>query len=107
MVRMADGTGPASRSRHLSGGPSGRSEVRDGGLHEARHTAATALLTLCVPERVVMQITDREPGTTAQMRARYLQMPDAMLKDVARKLADAIWGPSDKRPVDKDQDKES
>jgi hypothetical protein len=27
------------------------------------------------------------------MRARYLHVPDAMLKDVAKKIADAIWDP--------------
>jgi integrase len=40
------------------------------------------------------------------MRARCLHAPDAMLKDVARKLADAIWGPA-APAVDKNQDNES
>ncbi len=40
------------------------------------------------------------------MRARYLHVPDAMLKDVARKIAAAIWGPSETPPVDKNQDNE-
>lgn len=39
------------------------------------------------------------------MRARYLHVPDAMLKDVARKIADAIRGPSGSA-VDKNQDNE-
>ena len=38
------------------------------------------------------------------MRARYLHVPDAMLGDVARKIADAIWGASETPAVDKDQD---
>ncbi|MDI5971505.1 site-specific integrase [Streptomyces sp. SL13] len=81
-------------------------DVHDGRLHDARHTAATVLMLLGVPDRVIDQIMGWEPGTSAQMRARYLHVPDAMLKDVARKLADAIWGTPEKRPVDKNQDNE-
>lgn len=63
--------------------------VRDGRLHDARHTAATVPMLLGVPARVM----GWEPGTSARMRARYLHVPDAMLKDVAKKIADAIWDP--------------
>ncbi|MDF4254358.1 site-specific integrase [Streptomyces sp. WMMB303] len=80
--------------------------VRDGRLHDARHTAATVLMLLGVPDRVIDQIMGWEPGTSARMRARYLHVPDAMLKDVARKIADAIWGPSETPSVDKNQDNE-
>jgi hypothetical protein len=38
------------------------------------------------------------------MRARYLHVPDAMLKDIARKIAGAIWGTSGTPSVDKNQD---
>ncbi|MGX1504650.1 UNVERIFIED_CONTAM: hypothetical protein RKD43_003275 [Streptomyces graminofaciens] len=62
---------------------------------------------LGVPDRVIDQIMGWEAGTSSRMRARYLHVPDAMLKDVARKLADAIWGPSPEDPMDKDQDNES
>ncbi|MFJ3137067.1 tyrosine-type recombinase/integrase [Streptomyces sp. NPDC086843] len=78
--------------------------VRDARLHDARHTAATVLMLLGVPDRVIDQIMGWEPGTSARMRARYLHVPDAMLKDVARKIADAIWGRPEKPPVDKNQD---
>ncbi|EDY42973.1 tyrosine-type recombinase/integrase [Streptomyces sp. SPB074] len=78
--------------------------VHDGRLHDARHTAATVLMLLSVPDRVIDLIMGWEPGTAARMRARYLHVPDAMLKDVARKLAEAIWGASDAGPVDKNQD---
>jgi integrase len=81
--------------------------VRDARLHDARHTAATVLMLLGVPDRVIDQIMGWEPGTSARMRARYLHVPDAMLKDVAQKLAEAIWGPSEKGSVDKDQDNEA
>ncbi len=78
--------------------------VHDGRLHDARHTAATVLMLLSVPDRVIDLIMGWEPGTAARMRARYLHVPDAMLKDVARKLAEAIWGASDTGSVDKNQD---
>jgi len=50
-------------------------------------------MLLGVPARVIDQIMGWEPGTSARMRASYLHVPDAMPKDVARKLAEAIWGP--------------
>ncbi|MGW0136055.1 tyrosine-type recombinase/integrase [Streptomyces sp. NPDC003299] len=80
--------------------------VRDARLHDARHTAATVLMLLGVPDRVIDQIMGWEPGTSARMRARYLHVPDAMLKDVARKIAEAIWGSPETPPVDKNQDNE-
>ncbi|WP_030892474.1 tyrosine-type recombinase/integrase [Streptomyces sp. NRRL S-1868] len=80
--------------------------VRDGRLHDARHTAATILMLLGVPDRVIDQVMGWEPGTSARMRARYLHVPDAMLKDVARKIAEAIWGSPEKSTVDKNQDNE-
>ncbi|MBW8735599.1 MAG: site-specific integrase [Streptomyces turgidiscabies] len=80
--------------------------VRDGRLHDARHTAATVLMLLGVPARVIDQIMGWEPGTSDSMRARYLHVPDAMLKDVARKIAEAIWGPPQTPTVDKNQDNE-
>ncbi|MEY9938141.1 integrase [Streptacidiphilus sp. MAP5-52] len=82
------------------------SRVRDGRLHDARHTAATVLMLLGVPDRVIDQIMGWEPGTSARMRARYLHVPDAMLKEVARKIAGAIWGPAETGLVDKDQNNE-
>lgn len=57
-----------------------------------------------VPACVIDQIMGWEPGTSASMRARYLHVPDAMLKDVARKIAEAIWGPPEAPAVDKNQD---
>lgn len=85
----------------------GDAGVRDARLHDARHTAATVLMLLGVPDRVIDQIMGWEAGTSARMRARYLHVPDAMLKDVAQKIGEAIWGPSEKGLVDKDQDNET
>lgn len=81
--------------------------VRRAPLHVARHTAATVLMLLGVPDRVIDQIMGWEPGTSARMRARYLHVPDAMLKEVAGLIAKAIWGAPGKAPVDKNQDNES
>ncbi|MFE9931809.1 tyrosine-type recombinase/integrase [Streptomyces sp. NPDC005533] len=85
----------------------GDAGVRDARLHDARHTAATVLMLLGVPDRVIDQIMGWEAGTSSRMRARYLHVPDAMLKDVAQKIGEAIWGPSQKVLVDKDQDNET
>ncbi|MFI6085630.1 tyrosine-type recombinase/integrase [Streptomyces sp. NPDC051217] len=84
----------------------GRRGISGARLHDARHTAATVLMLLGVPDRVIDQIMGWEPGTSAGMRARYLHVPDAMLKDVARKIAEVIWGPQEKLAVDKNHDNE-
>lgn len=64
----------------------------DARLHDARLTAATVLMLLGVPDRVIDQTMGGEPGTSASMRARYLHVPDAVLEDVGRKIADVLWG---------------
>jgi integrase len=51
--------------------------VRDGRLHDARHTAATVLLILGVPDAVVDAIMGWEPGKSARMRRRYRTSPAA------------------------------
>ncbi len=49
----------------------------------------------------------RAAGTSPRMRARYyLHVPDAMLKDVAQKLAAAIGGAAPSALVDRDQNNE-
>ncbi len=80
--------------------------VRDGRLHDARHTAGTVLMLLGVPDRVIDQIMGWEPGGAARMRARYLHVPDYLLKEVAQKIGTAIWGAPETALVDKDQDNE-
>lgn len=81
-------------------------EARDARLRDARHTAATVLMLLGIPDRVIDQIMGWEAGASSRMRARFLHVPDAMLKEVAQKLADAIWGPAPNALVDKDQNNE-
>lgn len=63
-------------------------DVRDGRLHDARHTAATVLLILGVPERVVMQIMG---WSSTAMAARYQHVTDGILSDVAERVGGFIW----------------
>ncbi|MEU6509250.1 site-specific integrase [Streptomyces sp. NPDC046942] len=67
--------------------------VRDGRLHDARHTAATVLLILGVPDVVVDAIMGWEPGGAARMRARYMHVTGVMLRKVAQQVGDALWAP--------------
>ncbi|CUU60461.1 Site-specific recombinase XerD [Parafrankia irregularis] len=61
--------------------------VRDARLHDARHTAATALLLLGVPDRIVMGIM----GWSSDMRRRYQHVTDPMLRDAADKVGRLLW----------------
>ncbi|MEU6682663.1 tyrosine-type recombinase/integrase [Streptomyces sp. NPDC046832] len=63
-------------------------KVRDGRLHDARHTAATVLLILGVPERAVMGLMG---WSTTAMAARYQHMVDAVRTDIARQVDGLIW----------------
>lgn len=57
-------------------------------LHDARHTAATVLLILGVPERVVMQIMG---WSSTAMAARYQHVTGGILADVAKRVGGLIW----------------
>ncbi|NEB20521.1 tyrosine-type recombinase/integrase [Streptomyces coelicoflavus] len=67
-------------------------KVRDGRLHDARHTAATVLLILGVSERAVMGLMG---WSTTAMAARYQHMVDSVRSDVARQVDGLIWKPDD------------
>ncbi|MFE9238667.1 tyrosine-type recombinase/integrase [Streptomyces sp. NPDC007007] len=73
--------------------------VRDGRLHDARHTAATVLLILGVSERAVMGLMG---WSTTAMAARYQHMVDTVRTDVARQVDGLIWKPAGERPDDDD-----
>lgn len=73
--------------------------VRDGRLHDARHTAATVLLILGVSERAVMGLMG---WSTTAMAARYQHMVDTVRTDVARQVDGLIWKPAEERPDDGD-----
>lgn len=64
--------------------------VRDGRLHDARHTAATVLLLLGVPEVIVDAIMGWEPGGVARMRARYMHVTGPMLRKVADQVDEKL-----------------
>ncbi|MDQ7906874.1 site-specific integrase [Phytohabitans sp. ZYX-F-186] len=66
--------------------------LRDGRLHDARHTAATVLLILGVPERAVMGIMG---WATTGMAARYQHLTDPIWADVAKRVDGLIWKPAD------------
>jgi integrase len=68
--------------------------VRDGRLHDARHTAATVLLVLGVPERTVMGIMG---WSSTAMAARYQHVTDPIRRQVADQVGGLLW--ADQRPV--------
>ena len=63
--------------------------LRDGRLHDARHTAATVLLILGVPERAVMGIMG---WSTTAMAARYQHVTGVVRGDAAQRVGGLIWG---------------
>ncbi|GAA2662750.1 site-specific integrase [Streptomyces aculeolatus] len=74
-------------------------KVRDGRLHDARHTAATVLLILGVSERAVMGLMG---WSTTAMAARYQHMVDSVRSNVARQVDGLIWKPDGDGPDDDD-----
>ncbi len=62
--------------------------VRDARLHDARHTAATVLLILGVPERAVMGIMG---WSHTAMAARYQHVTTAIQRDIAGRVGGLIW----------------
>jgi len=62
--------------------------LRDGRLHDARHTAATVLLLLGVPERAVMGLMG---WSTTAMAARYQHITEPIRRDVAARVGGLIW----------------
>lgn len=62
--------------------------IRDARLHDARHTAATVLLLLGVPDRAVMGIMG---WSKADMAAKYQHLTHAVRSDVAAKVDSLLW----------------
>jgi integrase len=62
--------------------------VREGRLHDARHTAATVLLVFEVPDRVIMDVMG---WSNAAMAKRYQHITATVRKDVATRLDGLIW----------------
>jgi integrase len=68
--------------------------VRDGRLHDARHTAATVLLVLGVPARTVMGIMG---WSSTSMAARYQHVTDPIRRAVADQVGSLLWSEDDGR----------
>jgi integrase len=62
--------------------------VREARLHDARHTAATTLLLLGVPERAVMYIMG---WSNAAMVKRYAHVTARLRRDIADRLNAYLW----------------
>lgn len=69
-------------------------KVRDGRLHDARHTAATVLLMLGVAERAVMGLMG---WSSPAMAKRYQHMVDAVRDAVAEQVDGLLWKPDTAR----------
>jgi integrase len=63
--------------------------VREARLHDARHTAATVLLLLGIPERVVMEFMG---WSNTAMAKRYQHVTAALRQDVAQRINGLLWG---------------
>jgi integrase len=72
--------------------------VRDGRLHDARHTAATVLLLLGVSERAMMGIMGWSNPAMAQ---RYAHMVDPLRRDIAARVDGLLWAASPTQPEPK------
>ena len=66
-----------------------RAGVRHARLHDARHTAATVLLVLGVPERTVMSIMG---WSSTSMAARYQHVTDPIRREVASRVGGLLFG---------------
>ncbi len=62
--------------------------LREGRLHDARHTAATVLLVLRQPTATVMSLMG---WSSESMAARYQHVTDAMRSQVASQVGQLIW----------------
>jgi len=62
--------------------------IRDGRLHDARHTAATVLLLLGVPERAVMDVMG---WSSSAMVKRYQHITAPVRADIAKRVGGLIW----------------
>lgn len=69
--------------------------VGDGRLHDARHTAATVLLLLGVPERAVMGVMG---WSNTAMAARYQHLTAVVQRDIAARVGGLIWQAGDGVP---------
>jgi integrase len=62
--------------------------VRNARLHDARHTAATVLLLLEVPERAVMEFMG---WSNSSMAKRYQHVTAVLRGNIAKRLNGFLW----------------
>ncbi len=62
--------------------------IRDGRLHDARHTAATVLLLLGVDQRSMMGIMG---WSNPAMATRYAHMVEPIRQDIAARVSGLLW----------------
>ena len=62
--------------------------VREARLHDARHTAATTLLLLGIPERAVMEVMG---WSNSAMVRRYAHVTARLRRDIADRLNAHLW----------------
>ena len=68
--------------------------IRDGRLHDARHTAATVLLLLGVDQRSMMSVMG---WSNSAMTLRYANMVQPVRQDIAGRLNELLWQPDESR----------
>jgi integrase len=69
-----------------------RADVPERRLHDARHTAATVLLLLQIPDRTVMGVMG---WSNTAMAARYQHIIAAIRRDVASSVGGLLWQSTD------------
>jgi integrase len=74
-----------------------RADVPERRLHDARHTAATVLLLLQIPDRTVMGVMG---WSNTAMAARYQHIVAAIRRDVASSVGGLLWQENEHEPND-------
>ena len=75
--------------------------IRNGRLHDARHTAATVLLLLGVPERAVMDVMG---WSSSAMVERYQHITAPVRMDIAERVCGLLWTPVPAKEVPNDEE---
>ncbi|HVQ90541.1 MAG TPA: site-specific integrase [Mycobacteriales bacterium] len=75
-------------------------DVRDGRLHDARHTAATVLLVLGVAERAVMGLMG---WANTAMATRYQHVTPKVRADIAKLIDGLLWATNEENDADVDR----
>ena len=63
--------------------------MRDAGVHDARHIAATLLIEQGVHIRVVQEVLGHTRVTTTE---RYTHVATLQMRDASDRMSEALWG---------------